>query len=257
MNISIRIGILIGLVLLSFIFFTNSLHAQKSPAVRFTVGAKGWMASWNLIQDQTSFTGEYAGDGTPIYGKWKALSWGLMAGPYVTMSVGAFSTTISYAATLSTFDTEYSLVTQDGTPFVDQSNRPIVAPVNVKRQDVNLVAVYRFVPEFGLFVNGKLLLYSYSASLFGQNILDNSSTAFTLGGGIASSYVFPETGGLAAYGYLGALYNTNTNFDNEVIILVDAGLAYRYVALGFRLEAGKDTGSKTTLGPTLSIYYTF
>lgn len=256
MNISLRIRILIGLVLLSFIFLTNSLHAQKSPAVRFTIGAKGWLASWNLIKDQTSFTGEYAGDGTPIYEKWKALSWGLMAGPYVTLSVGNFSTTISYAAALATFNTEYSWVADDGSPLY-YNNQAIVSPTSVKRQDVNLVAVYRFVPEFGLFVNGKLLLYSYSASLFGQNILDNSSTAFTIGGGIVSSYVFPETGGLAVYGYLGALYNTNTDFDNEVVFLVDAGLAYRYVALGFRLEAGKDTGSRTTLGPTLSIYYTF
>jgi len=257
MNASLRLKIISGLFLLGFVIFTSNLYAQKAPAVRFTVGAKGWLASWNLIEAKTSFTGEYAGDGTPIYEKVKALSWGFMAGPYATLSVSNFSTTLSYAAALATFDSEYSLVAPDGSPLVDQSNRPIVAPFSVKRQDINLVALYRFIPEFGLFINGKLLLYSYSASLFGQKILDTSKTAFTIGGGIVGSYVFPETGGLAVYGYLGALYNTDKDFDNEILLLVDAGLAYRYIALGFRLESGKETGSKTTLGPTLSIFYTF
>jgi hypothetical protein len=237
----------------------DCVFAQQSPPIRITLGAKGWLANWNLLSDEKFLTGEYAqgsqGESVPIYGTFKPLSWGFMAGPYGTISMGSFSATISYAAALATFNTEYREVADDGTP-VTIYGQPIVVPVNVKREDINIVATYRFVPEFGLFVNGKFLLFSYSASFMDTKI-DDSQKPFTIGGGIVSSYSFPQTNGLTVFGYLGALYNTDKDFDNEVTFLLDAGLAYRYVALGFRLEAGKDTGSKTTLGPTLSLFYTF
>jgi hypothetical protein len=212
-------------------------HAQRQP-IRVAVGVKSWFAKWNLLDDPS-------------------LSWGFMAGPYVSISTGGFVGTLSYAYTLAPFSTSVSgefIVPPFGVGTRD---------FKITRQDINIIGTYYFTqsPRAGIFINLKFLPYSYKVTHTDSEtggktaVIDESITYTSFGLGGTASYAFRSQ--MFIFGYAGLLYNTSKDI-NELLFFTDFGFGYRFFSVGFRIETGtKSDGANTTLGPTFTFFYTF
>lgn len=249
----------------------NVLEAQsKGTKVWVTAGVKGWFGSWNvfadekvLITDQLPLLdqyGGYIGTGTAFL-EGKESATGFLGGPYVSVKAASFTGSLTFQTTVSTFDPKMSIKGYDpnGNPVPVYFNGQPVGDftTSIKRQDINLIAMYALVPEFSVFGNLKFLNYNFTYSFMGQS--EESKISYTgFGGGVNGTYRFPGSRAYL-YGYLGAIYNTTStkDFENETVVFFDGGVGYRFIAGGLRVESGSKTGTKTLIGPVLSLYYTF
>jgi len=242
----------------------------RGPKIWVTAGLKGWYGSWNIFSDTKEFLGyiniydqygNYLGTGT-AYLEGKESAGGFLGGPYVSVKVGSFTGSISFATTVSSFEPSLSVRGYDQygapVPVYDAYGRPVGdLTTSISRQDFNLLALYSVRPEFGIFGTLKLLSYKWKVSFMGYSVEEKANyTGF--GGGINSTYRFPGSP-MYLYGYLGALYNSTSTsgMSNETVFFFDGGLGYRFVAAGIRVESGAKDGTRTILGPVVSLYYTF
>jgi len=237
-------------------------HAQ----VRMTGGVKGWYATWNIpiTQDLGVSLTDYSAS--------------FMAGPYLSIRAGAFAITGQYSNSITTFD----MTTKSNGLFITayDGNRKL------SRQDVNLFVNYSIAPEVSVFANLKLLSYRQReaiTSIYEVNITSDQKYSGT-GFGAGLQVTIPFSGASPMYSFIssGAVLNnfttepavftrngaplsletgTTSETESELLYFLDAGLGYRFLpsnlggALGIRVENGKDT--KTAIGPTMNLYYTF
>jgi hypothetical protein len=245
--------------------------AAASPAsqaqFRLTAGVKAWYTTWNIPVQQTP--GIAMTDMSPA----------LLAGPYLNFRFGKVSATFMYSTSLVTYEmTEKS----DGT----QSVLAYEGHMHLDRQDINVFLNYSIAPEVTLFANLKLLSYSNRealATILDRHYLyrkDYRGTGFGLG----AQFTVPFSGESPLYTFLsaGAYANDSkrTSFTlsidegaamdvtdmpsedgSELLYFLDAGLGMRIpashvgAAIGLRVENGSVT--KTAIGPTANLFYTF
>jgi len=228
------------------------LRSQSlGPKIRVTAGLKGWYGSWNIFGQLSESGATYlapiywrdgSGDHTGyLVGEMKSSSaGGMMGGPYVAVAVGPFSATLAYSATLSSFKGDYeapagyhSLQEVDGYYTVDAPNSS--ASMTMKRQDINLTLLYKFIPEFGIF--GTLRFFKYTGvsevSFVGTSASHESSVNYTgFGGGISSTVMFPNSR-MYLFGHLGVLsdVSSESGFPSETVVFFDGGVGYQFIAV--------------------------
>jgi hypothetical protein len=250
---------LLGILLLGF-------PVQRAGAqFRATIGTKAWYTTWNIPLRQSQ--GIELSNLTPA----------LLAGPYLNLRYGKVAATFMYSTALVTYHgTERS----DGM-FYDYA---FDGNIHVDRQDINVYLNYTVTPEITLFANVKLLTYTMReavTTIYEHQLLftqDFNGTGFGLG----AQFTVPFSGSSPLYSFMstGAFTNTvkqekmtlvldktpvpleqKTDSNTELLYFLDAGLGLRIpdtklgVAIGLRVENGVDT--KTAIGPTANVFYTF
>lgn len=239
---------------LVFILSLYSLTPETSAQVRATIGAKAWYATWSLPIQKLEGTEQ------------SEFSSAFMAGPYFSVRVQMFSASVTYSKTLKTFD-----ATSKNPGFIEygfSGNRA------VSREDINVFLSYNVAPEVAIFGNLKLLKYDVKDAMTfmtGANARYQISLKGT-GFGLGAQITVPFSGGSPLYSYIntGAVLNsfkstetgvTSEDSGSELVYFLDGGLGMRFLpsmfgaAIGLRVESGKDT--KTIIGPTMNMFYTF
>ena len=257
--------ILRSIVLMALVAATASplAHAQ----FRLTAGVKAWYTTWNIPVQQTP--GIAMTDMTSA----------LLAGPYLNFRLGKVAATVMYSTSL----VKYQMTeTSDGTQSVIASE----GNLQLDRQDINVFFNYSISPEVSLFANLKLLSYSNRealATITEQRFLYRRDYSGT-GLGLGAQFTVPFSGESPLYSFLsaGAYSNSSkrTSFTlsinegaatdvigeadetgSELLYFLDAGLGMRIPAsrlgatIGLRVENGSVT--KTAIGPTANLFYTF
>lgn len=225
-------------------------HSFLFSQVRFTVGAKAWLATWNIpIQ---SLPGTEQSD----------YSNAILLGPYLSFRAGKFAATASYSKSAKTFE---ATAKNAGVYYVGFNGNRVLT-----REDINVFVNYSVMPEISLFLNLKLLKYNMKDALTYINTANGkfeqkfNGTGF--GGGV--QITVPFTGNSPLYSFIstGAVLNSfksdqSSETGSELLYFFDGGVGYRFLptmvgaALGLRVENGKDT--RTIIGPTTNIFYTF
>ena len=251
----------------------NVLEAQSTGTKLWvTAGVKGWFGSWNvfadekvLITDQMPLYDQYGnlvGYGS-AYLEGKESATGFLGGPYLSIKAGQFTGTVMFQPTISSFQPKLPVKGYDQygnqiTVYDARTGQPVGdLTTTIKRQDINLIAMYAIVPEFSVFGNLKFLNYNFTYNF--MNVSGEDKVSYTgFGGGVNGTYRFPGSPAYI-YGYLGAIYNTTSTsgYESETVVFFDGGVGYRFIAGGLRVESGSKTGTKTIIGPILSLYYTF
>ncbi len=253
-----------------FVIFYSILFLIFTPwygytQVRVTAGAKGWYASWNLPIEKLPGTDQ------------SDFSSAILTGPYLSFRISQFAATFSYSTSVKTFDATAS---NPGIYFYGfNGNRKL------NREDINVFVNYSLIPEISVFANLKLLTYKVEDALTyinnsqRQDHTKISGTGIGLGIQVATSfgggsplYTFFSTG-IVSNSFQVKEYTIKINeqiipdvsYDSppgsELLYFFDGGLGYRFLpsnlgaALGLRVENGKDT--KTIIGPTANLFYTF
>jgi hypothetical protein len=260
-------------LLLSVLFIGLALPA--SAQWRVTAGVKAWAPTWNLTIARES--GVEQSDYSPA----------LMTGPYVMLRYSDVSLTGYYTASLRHFE---ATAVNPGSYTMGFAGTRLVS-----RQDVNLLLQYAVTPEFSLFGTAKFLTYelhdalSYINGMQGKFRQTFRGTGF--GGGVNIGMPFSGRSRFYAFLSAGALANAYRSDDavatliyggqsvevpvanggagngagsdtgSELLYFLDAGVGYLIpgsnagISAGLRVENGKST--KTILGPTLSLFYSF
>ncbi|MBL0176587.1 MAG: hypothetical protein IPP94_15205 [Ignavibacteria bacterium] len=250
--------------LVGIVFLASPVH-RADAQFRATIGTKAWYTTWNIPLRQSQ--GIELSNLTPA----------LLAGPYLNLRFGKVAATVMYSTALVTYHgTERS----DGM-FYDFA---FDGKIHVDRQDINVFLNYTVTPEVTVFANVKLLSYTMReavATIYEHQLLftqDFNGTGFGLG----AQFTVPFSGSSPLYSFMstGAFTNTvkqenmtleldkvpvpleqEADSNTELLYFLDAGLGMRFpdtklgVAIGLRVENGVDT--KTAIGPTANIFYTF
>lgn len=242
--------------------------ASETPAqVRVTIGAKAWLSSWNITFPQQS--------GVTI----TDFSEAILVGPFLSIRSGSWTTTLFYSTTGKPYDGKE---TSPGFHFISyDANR------SLSRQDINAFVAYNLSPEINIFANLKYLSYrikTAATSIYETQITVDQEAA-GLGFGLGAQITVPFSGGSPLYSFIssGALFNTSKTeaaaikvngiaipptegFQGgdsaaELFYFLDAGIGLRIpptnlgMSFGIRVENGPET--KTTIGPTANIFYSF
>lgn len=231
---------------------------------RATIGAKAWYTTWSL---PLVTPGVESSNLTPA----------LLAGPYLSLRYGKVAATVVYSTAVVTYTgSEHS----DGM-FFDYA---FDGNVHLDRQDVNVFLNYSVTAEISLFANVKLLQYSLRearTTIYGNRIFYDqkfSGTGFGLGAQFTTAfgsgsplYSFMSTGVFtntikagevtATFNGIPVAVDQGSDSNTELLYFLDAGLGMRIpetklgVTFGLRVENGVDT--KTAIGPTANVFYTF
>ena len=256
-----------SLLLLASLLIVFTVQSQGQ--VRVTAGVKGWYATWNIPI------------ATDLGAEQSSYSPALLFGPYISFRFQQLSLTAMYSGSVAHFEAEAK---NPGVYVLGYNGNRIVS-----RKDINFFANYSVTPELTFFANLKLLTYTSNDALtyivsFKSRVNQKfDGTGFGLGAQItvpfsggSPFYTFMSTG-LVSNSYKSDNSNTTyldmmnmvleehveaENFsESEMLYFLDAGIGMRFLpsslggAIGIRVENASYT--KTIIGPTINLFYTF